>query len=190
MRPLDRCLALLALVVVCFAGHSLSASDSTEKHAVALIRERGGKIHRDSRSPRRPIVKVDFSGSRIDAATLGGLSALADLKILCLGHTNVRDENLLHLQELKGLTELALYETAITDAGLQHIKCLTSLEKLHLGHTRITDAGLDSLKGLVHLRYLALGRTRVTDQKIRELAKSLPECTISHPASMAANTEP
>ena len=190
MRRLNRLMALLVCVLSSVAGRSLWASEVSEEQAVAAICERGGTIYRDTRSPQRPIVKVDFSGARIDAATISQLSAFDGLRCLCLGNTDIVDEDLLELRELTGLTELALYETGISDAGLEHLKPLTKLRKLHLGHTRITDSGLDQLKGLVYLRYLALGRTGVSDAKIREIGTVLPNCTISHPVQLAAKKEP
>ena len=96
---------------------------------------------------------------------LGGtvrlVSAKSDALEVDFQHSEVRDQDLKLLSNLKNVTVLRLKKTAITDAGLIHVGKLESLKRLHLEQTAITDEGLKYLIGLKNLEYLNLFGTKV-----------------------------
>lgn len=74
---------------------------------------------------------------------IGKLSNLEDLR---LDATNVTDEQLTSLRDLKRLKRLNLYMTDVTDKGLESLARLKSLDKLELTKTFVTPAGIAWLK--------------------------------------------
>lgn len=84
------------------------------------------------------------------------------IPILLLGRTNVGDQGLVHLKNLKQLDFLVLDKSQVTDAGLSHLKGLPN------------QARLPHLEGLSKLPFLELGNTKVTDEGVKNLSNSLP----------------
>ena len=123
--------------------------------AVTAIRNLGGSVAIDKKSPDKPVTAVS------------------------LRRTPVTDAGLVHLNGLTRMHRLILSRTRVTDAGLVHLKGLTSLKELQLHDTEVTDAGLLHLKGLTSLEELNLIRTKVTDAGVKELQAALPKCRIS-----------
>lgn len=111
-------------------------------------------------------------------ATLSPLSELApdDLHVLDLGHTDVTDSSLAHIESLRGLRVLELTSTDITDEGLLHVAKLTGLTSLGLSHSRISDEGVKELGGLTRLRELWMSSTDIDDAGLEGL--SLPQTLV------------
>jgi hypothetical protein len=86
-----------------------------------------------------------------------------------LSGRNLRDDQLVHVARLKGVTSLNLKRTKISSAGLVHLKEMTSLQLLHLELTAVTDQGMQHLAGLKDLKYLNLYGTEITDQTLVQL---------------------
>jgi len=74
------------------------------------------------------------------------------------------------------LLEVWLADTDITDDDLKHIAELRYPYRIDLRNTEITDAGLKWLKTLCNTDCLELGGTQVTDEGVGELRRALPEC--------------
>jgi hypothetical protein len=133
-RPYLTSVASLAFLL---AAGSASAQGQSEGHdarldevarlygvrekEVARIEKLGGTIAIDSEVPGRPVIGVDFSGSR------------------------VTDPDLAALKEFPKLARLDLSKTKITDTGLKHLVGLEGLQKLSIADTSITEAGIDAL---------------------------------------------
>jgi hypothetical protein len=107
-------LSLLFASILCWA-----AEPNTEQaKAIAEIKELGGKVTIDEKSPDKPVISVDLHDSQANDVGLKQLEGLTTLQELNLGYT------------------------IVTDAGLVHLKGLTNLKKLNLSHTHVNGPGL------------------------------------------------
>ena len=88
----------------------------TQEQAIAAIKELGGRVTIDEKSPDKSVISVDFS------------------------RTEVTDNGLEILKGLTSLQSLALNDTKITDEGLKHLEGLSNLRFLQL-NTNITEEG-------------------------------------------------
>jgi hypothetical protein len=127
----------------------------TAEEAIAAIQKLGGKVERDSKTPDKRVLQIDFFGSP------------------------VTDKDLAYVQGLGSLEKLSLAGTQITDDGLAYLQKLSNLQDLHLNFTAVTDKGLEHLKGLTNLRSLDLLSTKVTNSGVQGLQKALPKVQIS-----------
>ena len=124
-----------------------------------------------------PLLQVSFAlrDSPTGDADVAHLSAVAEqVYALNLAGSQVSNEGLAVLTNLKNLGRLHLENSTVTDAGLSHIAKLERLEYLNLYGTGITDAGIAQLKGLKHLEKLYLWKTRVSYDTAMELEKQIP----------------
>jgi Leucine-rich repeat (LRR) protein len=131
-----------------------------------------------------------------DATDISFLSELKpnDLESLSLGHTDIVDEDFVHLKDLAGLQELDLssmkqiygsglahlanfkslkkltcFNANITDSALEHISKIDSIEDLSLYMTGIDGSGLIHIKNLTSLKSLSLSKTSVTNASLVHL---------------------
>lgn len=117
---------------------------------------------------------LSLMGTNVTDETVSQLQNVKGLVSLNLRNTKVTDKSLASVKSLENLLSLNLAGTAVTDAGLANLKSLSKLEYLNLYGTGISDAGLAQLKGLKNLRALYLWQTKVTDAGAAELQKALP----------------
>jgi len=126
---------------------------------------------------KSPLLQVSFAlrSSPTGDAEVAHLSAVAEqVYALNLAGSQVSNEGLAVLTNLKNLGRLHLENSTVTDAGLTHIAKLERLEYLNLYGTGITDAGIAQLKGLKHLEKLYLWKTNVSYDAAMELEKQIP----------------
>ncbi len=126
---------------------------------------------------KSPLLQVSFAlrSSPTGDTEVAHLSAVAEqVYSLNLAGSQVSNEGLEVLTNLKNLGRLHLENSTVTDAGLSHIAKLERLEYLNLYGTGITDAGIAQLKGLKHLENLYLWKTNVSYDAAMELEKQIP----------------
>ncbi|HEY9788083.1 MAG TPA: DUF4240 domain-containing protein [Candidatus Obscuribacterales bacterium] len=99
-----------------------------------------------------------------------------DFHVLDLGHSDISDLSLAHIEGLSGLRVLELTSTDVTDRGLKHVGKLTNLTSLGLSHSRVTAEGIKALAGLNKLRELWMSSTGIDDRGLSEIA--LPESLV------------
>ena len=107
------------------------------------------------------------------------IGELRDLRVLSLIHTKISDQGLRQLKELRELRALHLGGTKVTDAGLQDLSEMEKLELLGLNGTDVTDKGLDAVAQHKSLRHLDVAKTKVTDAGVDKLQKILPNLRIN-----------
>jgi len=98
---------------------------------------------------------------------------------LDLGGTQVGDDALASIGEMKLLTKLHLEKTQVTDEGLKNLADLEYLEYLNLYATEITDAGLEHIKDLPKLKSLYLWQSQVTKEGADKLRAARPDIEIN-----------
>ncbi len=104
--------------------------------------------------------------------------------------SEVSDEELAVLPRLYSLVSLNVDSSKVTDATLAYVKQVPTLTDLTFYHTEITDEGLKELLDLRNLERLCLySNSQITHNGIQELAKSLPDCSISYVLAQKNATE-
>jgi len=99
---------LLGLLVLAVAGRA------DEDEVVKAIKKEGGRVRVDAKQPGKPVVWVDFRGTRIADAELKILKELKEpksLQWLLLDDTDITDAGLKELKEFKSLLDLSLRDT-------------------------------------------------------------------------------
>lgn len=148
-------LAVFGLLLSSVPGW-MAEPNQAQEQALAAIKKAGGEITRDESSPARPLVKVTFG---------------------C--HSKVTDAEFAHLASLPELRELVVIGHGVTDQGLESLKRLTQLKSLIVVHAKITDKGLVHLKEMKSLRKVHIRFTGVTEAGSKELAKALPNASVT-----------
>jgi len=94
-------------------------------------------------------------------------------------YSEVTDDVLAVLGDLSSVKELYLMGcTEITDESMKHITQLKRLERLGLSHTHITDDGVLHLKSLKTLKFVVLPSATVTREGADELQRALPKASV------------
>ena len=96
------------------------------------------------------------------------------LRRINLSHTNISDQGLAQIAEMKQLEQLRLASPQITDGGVAVLQGLAQLKHLHLIDVPLTDAGLVPLHSLKSLQSMYLDGTRGSEQAMTELVEALP----------------
>lgn len=102
------------------------------------------------------------------------ISLSENIAILNLQKTNIKDQDLKIVAEMKHLFKLHLENTMITDNAMDHLKSLSHLEYLNVYNTAITDNGIKKLSALKNLKVLYVYQTKVSDAGKQELLKNIP----------------
>ena len=132
-----------------------------QKAAVEAIEKLGGYVHYDKELPVRSAMLRQILGKH----------SYGKARLVGLRDIQVSDADLVHLAELKNLTDLWLDDTHVTDAGLVHLDGLRTLRFLSLDNTQVTDAGMVHLAELKNLEFLLLDFAQVTDAGLVHLAE-------------------
>lgn len=128
--------------------------------------------------PRKPNIKLT-------SAQLSGLLFIKEQIVwLNLAGTQLTDDDLGIIRQLKNLRKLRVENNPISDKGLINLEGLEYLESLNLYGTGISDVGLGSLAKLKKMKELYIGQTRVSEHGIRALQQSNPALNISGKASL------
>jgi hypothetical protein len=90
-------------------------------------------------------------------------------------NTQIADDGLDAIGQLKKLQGLNLSGSMITDAGLRHLAGLVELQNFVLEHTAISDACLGPPSDLKKLTYIHVTGTRVTEVGAEVLRQRLPD---------------
>jgi hypothetical protein len=117
------------------------------------------------------LIDVDLSGTDIADDGLRGIQQLRGLQILTLSETMVGDTSLKFIGSLNSLQMLTLRRTAISDDGLGSLEKLPALWDLDLCGTRVGDSGAARLSRFQCLTWLGLSRSRITDDGLGQIGR-------------------
>lgn len=109
--------------------------------------------------------------SNIGDDSLAPLQDLRHVEILYLGFQPISDEGLIHLRDLHSLKHLNLCGTKITDDGLSNLTVLPNLEYLAIEFTDVSDVGLQYVGQLERLRDIAMMDTRITGPGLKHIGE-------------------
>ncbi|MCP4194277.1 MAG: hypothetical protein GY768_27010 [Planctomycetaceae bacterium] len=124
------------------------------------------------------VIGLGNGDANLKDADLVHLQDFVDLEVLALNGPEITDAGLSYLKDLKHLKHLELYTPQITDAGLQSLSQLKGLNSLFLDGSKITDTGLAQLKGMTKLETLSIVDTSVTRAGVADLQQTLENCHI------------
>ena len=120
---------------------------------------------------------LDLSKAKVTdaglAAGVGGIN-LSGCRSLNLSGTQVSDDGLACLKEVKHRFSLHLMDTRVTDRGLARLRAVPKLAGLNLTGTAIDDEACVQLAKIKTLEGVSLDETRVTVAGLRKL-KDLPK---------------
>lgn len=166
-----------AIIITFLAGNCLGAKLPSEVEAAKRLLDRHAGVTWDG--PRFHVIRIDLSGTWVTDQDMAVIRAFTRLENLNLYNTNVTDEGLKHISELRFLTTLSVgrpyYGDSdsimkdewsprnITDKSIDVICKLTNLRKLNLALTKITDKGLAKLVSLKELEELDLNMADISD---------------------------
>jgi len=97
-----------------------------------------------SKSIKTHVTELKLNNS--DPIDFSTLRDFPNLRILNLGHTNLKDDDLGIFKDLDQLEQLNLYGTNITDAGLMKLAECQRLKVLYLWDTKVSESGINELK--------------------------------------------
>ena len=89
-----------------------------QQHALAEVKELGGSIIVDEKTPGKPVVGLSLCGRQVSDVELQQLNDLRDLRSLTLEHTRVSAAGLDLLRSFPKLQSLELTRTPVTDSAL------------------------------------------------------------------------
>lgn len=140
----------------------LPAADPT-----ALIKKYGDAKY-DDNDPKKPIVSVNLSFSDVTDEELGHLRELKTLQKLDIHRCkSITDAGLAYLAGLPELRELDLHETSVMGDGLVHLRGLTKLTVLRLPDGAFNEKQVAPLAGLKELSELQVDRFRDREAYLR-----------------------
>ena len=122
----------------------------------------------------------------ITGVGLGAIASLPSLRILRLDKSDIKDDDLVRIKELKNLKLLALRDTRIGDKGVDHL-LNTQIQQLDLENTKITDKSLQSLVQMHALKELGLLGCHLSGEAVDELRTHRPDVTIYKDKSVPWN---
>ena len=143
--------------------------------------------------PRESLWKVTVFGTSVSAQDLEKLSDCHWIRALDLSHTQIGDDALRHIAELKELRELRLRKTPISDAGLLELKPLRRLLILDVAGTAATYACLaeleQSIPGANLQEQYAISRARAAGIVVDLGASTLRRSSQAVPVSLQEQLE-
>lgn len=120
-----------------------------------------------------------FPPERVDDGTLSRLASHGEaISKLSLISSDITDDGLRHLSEMRRLRVLILQKTAITGAGLAHLQSLPALEVLNLSHSALSDSGAVHLLKMPSLKEVYVYNTAASDSILNAVRMHLPEAKI------------
>lgn len=117
-----------------------------------------------------PLSSLMLNMSQVTDEGLKSVGQIRGVKSLGLFGTNITGSGLKELRELRGLSTLNLNRSKIRDEHCSAFRELTSLTSLDLRDTMISDSGVKELVELRQLTTLTLANTKITDAALPAIA--------------------
>lgn len=117
---------------------------------------------------------INLRGTGLTDQGLTHIGHLPKLSFVVLEGNAITDDGLKVIANPKtfvSLTSIGLTDTQITDEGLVHLKNLKNLQRLYMGRTRITSKGVAQLTDMPQLESLSFSASSVDDAMTALLAE-------------------
>lgn len=109
---------------------------------------------------------------RISIAGIKKVSAMPNLKRLCLKGTKVNDDAVESLSKMKSLQRLDIRDSACTNKSVQNLSTTANLVMLALSGTKVNESGLACLKDFPKLQMIDLANLNLGDKGISHLSNT------------------
>lgn len=128
--------------------------------------------------------KLRLAQTSVSGAGLSHIASLGIQELDISECSQITDDAMQAVAQMKALTRLNLWRDAITDEGVKLLEGLTQMQWLNLDNTRLSDAGLSALSRMSKLSFLHLGSTSVSDAGMPDLLplKSLKDLKVTRTA--------
>ncbi|WP_158545463.1 leucine-rich repeat domain-containing protein [Bremerella cremea] len=121
------------------------------------------------------LTRLILSGTDVTNQSLAILNELKHLETLVLAYTRITNIEALHALPIEVVD---VSGTQFSDEEVKQFSGLTTLKVLNLYGTAITDRSLSVLEGLPDLTHLGVGNTKLSATSIQKLVESLPNCRV------------
>lgn len=136
-------------------------------------------LEKDVESKTGLALSMQFPSSGFDDNQLAELQAIfPHIHKASFNASNISDDALYHIGQMKDLKALFLQQTRIRGSGLIYLQNLESLEVLDLSGSEVDDAGLLHVIRIKGLKHLYLYETAVSEAIVDALAKNNPELEV------------
>lgn len=137
-------------------------------------------IEHDPENPDLVTLQMRFPPVTFQDQDLIGIRPLYDqLSEVSLISSEISDDGLYHIGQMKQLQSLNLQKTDIDGSGLVYLIELPQLKTLDLSHTKVTDANLLFITRFPALRELYLYETSISKQVLEALQSHAPDLSIN-----------
>ncbi len=127
-----------------------------------------------SAKDRRLRVNVINAAKEFGDEQLAALRPVAEQIIwLDLARSQITDEGMKTINQMRNLEQLHLENTNITETGVAQLAALTKLEYLNLYGTNVGDGIFEHFKDLSRLKKLYLWQTKVSGEKAKAFERSV-----------------
>lgn len=136
-------------------------------------------LEKDEKSKDGLALSMRFPSTDFDDNQLAELQAVfPHIHRASFNASNISDDALYHIGQMKSLRGLFLQQTRIKGSGLIYLKNLESLKVLDLSGTEVDDAGLLHVLGIKSLKHLYLYETSVNPIIVEAIARNNPELEV------------
>lgn len=136
-------------------------------------------LEKDEKTKDGLVLSMQFPSTDFDDNQLAELQAVfPHIHRASFNASNISDDALYHIGQMKGLKALFLQQTRIKGSGLIYLQNLASLEVLDLSGTEVDDAGLLHVLRLKGLKHLYLYETPVNPIVVEAIAKNNPHLEV------------
>ncbi len=136
-------------------------------------------LEKDAESKDGLALSMQFPSSDFDDNQLAELQAVFPyMRKASFNASNISDDALYHIGQMKNLKSLFLQQTSIKGSGLVYLQNLESLEVLYLSCTEVDDAGLLYVLKIDGLKQVYLYETPISKSVVEAVAKNNPELEV------------
>ena len=130
-------------------------------------------------SNKNAVLDLKFMGENITKENLKSLDKIKEHVVwLSIIDSNLSDDEMTYLSNLKNLTRLKIQKNFIRNKGVAFLEGLDNLSELNLYETRITDASFEVFSKMKGLKKLFLWKTRVTKKGVAKFAAQYPNVEV------------
>ena len=130
-------------------------------------------------SNKNAVLDLKYVGGNIKKENLKSLDQIKEHIVwLSIIGSNLSDDEMAYLANLKNLTRLKIQKNLISNKGVNFLEGLDNLAELNLYGTRITDASFEVFSKMKGLKKLFLWKTRVTKKEVAKFAAQYPNIEV------------
>ncbi len=151
--------------------------DTNEVKAIRLRSERISDKDLELLMVFPRLAELNLALTSITDQSANRISQLSKLRKLNLDNTKITDGTLRHLLKLP-LETISLAGTEVSDEGMRWLAQIRTLERINLSQTKISNTGLERLSILPELKQLYLTKTKISGGAIALLSQAATDLDV------------